>query len=163
MATYGPDAVLRHLQKTISSLAESKSIHVDWVVPDQHPMIRADESALRRLIIILADNAVKFTPNGGQITIRLLALESHCAIEVSNAGTVIQPKDLPHIFERFYRGNRSRTPETGIGLGLAIARTIVEAHDGRIEATSAVETGTTFRAAFPAILSGPMPTEETPA
>jgi signal transduction histidine kinase len=126
-------------------------------------MIRGDESALRRLIIILADNAVKFTPNGGQITIRLLALESECAIEVSNAGPVIQPKDLPHIFERFYRGNRARTPGTGIGLGLAIARTIVEAHAGRIEATSTIEAGTTFRAVFPAILSCPMPTEEAPA
>jgi signal transduction histidine kinase len=66
------------------------------------------------------------------------------------------------MFERFYRGN-ARTPGTGIGLGQAIARTIAEAHDGRIAATSSVETGTTFRAAFPAIPSCPMPIEETPA
>jgi two-component system heavy metal sensor histidine kinase CusS len=158
-----PDAVLRHLQKTISSLAESKGIRVDWVVPDQPPMIRGDESALRRLIMILADNAVKFTPSGGRITVRLVALESECAIEVSNTGLGILPKDLPHIFERFYRGDRARTPGTGIGLGLAIARTIVEAHAGRIEAISTVQAGTTFRAVFPAILSCPVPTEEAPA
>lgn len=158
-----PDAVLRHLHKTVSSLAESKSIHVDWVVPDQPLIIRADESALRRLIIILADNAVKFTPNGGRMTVRLLALESECAIEVCNTGAGIRPKDLPHIFERFYRGDPARTPGTGIGLGLAIARTIVEAHDGKITVTSSIETGTTFRVAFPAGLTCPIPVEEAPA
>jgi signal transduction histidine kinase len=158
-----PDAVLRHLHRTISSLAESKGIHVDWVVPDQPPIIRADESALRRLIMILADNAVKYTPSGGCITVRLLAVESQCAIEVSNTGTGIRPKDLPHVFERFYRGDRARTPGTGIGLGLAIARTIVEAHGASIAVISTAETGTTFRAVFPAVVSHPFLAQEAPA
>lgn len=157
------DAVLRHLQKTISSMAESKNIQVDWIVPDQPAIIRADESALRRLVMILADNALKFTPAGGRIGVRMIASESECAIEVSDTGSGIRSGDLPHVFERFYRADPARTPGTGIGLGLAIARTIVEAHHGRIEAFSAVETGTTFRVVFPTILSCPVPVEHTQA
>jgi len=154
------DAVLRHLQKVISSLAESKHIQMDWTLPDQPMIVWADELALRRLVMILADNALKFTPSGGRVTVRLKALESECAIEVSDTGCGIRDEELPHVFERFYRADPARTPGTGIGLGLAIARTIVEAHHGRIEALSAGETGTIFRVVLPATLPSLTPVEQ---
>jgi signal transduction histidine kinase len=84
------DAVLRHLQKVISSLAESKHIQMDWTLPDQPMIVWADELALRRLVMILADNALKFTPSGGRVAVRLQALESECAIEVSDTGCGIR-------------------------------------------------------------------------
>jgi two-component system heavy metal sensor histidine kinase CusS len=154
------DAVLRRLQKVISSLAESKHIQMDWTLPDQPMIVWADELALRRLVMILADNALKFTPSGGRVAVRLQALESECAIEVSDTGCGIRDEELPHVFERFYRADPARTPGTGIGLGLAIARTIVEAHHGRIEALSAGETGTIFRVVLPATLPSPTPVEQ---
>jgi heavy metal sensor kinase len=155
------DAVLRHLQKVISSLAESKHIQMDWALPDQPTIIWADEAALRRLVMILADNALKYTPSGGRVAVRLRASESECAIEISDTGCGIRAEELPHVFERFYRADPARTPGTGIGLGLAIARTIVEAHHGRLEALSAGETGTIFRVVLPAALSSPAPVEHT--
>jgi signal transduction histidine kinase len=154
------DAVLRHLQKVISSLAESKHIQMDWTLPDQPMIVWADELALRRLVMILADNALKFTPSGGRVAVRLQALESECAIEFSDTGCGIRDEELPHVFERFYRADPARTPGTGIGLGLAIARTIVEAHHGRIEALSAGQTGTIFRVVLPATLPSPTPVEQ---
>jgi signal transduction histidine kinase len=116
-------------------------------------IVWADELALRRLVMILADNALKFTPSGGRVAVRLQALESECAIEVSDTGCGIRDEELPHVFERFYRADPARTPGDGTGLGLAIAWTIVEAHHGRIEAMASEGIGSVFRVVLPLALS----------
>lgn len=149
------DDVLRNLRSVISSLAESKQIDVDFSISTQPAVIWADESAIRRLVMILADNALKYTPAGGQIAIHMQTSESSCTIEVSDTGCGIPTEDLPHVFERFYRVDPARTPGMGVGLGLAIARAIVDAHHGTIEVLRSSERGSAFRIALPSYVPVP--------
>ena len=91
-----------------------------------------DAPALSQLLEILLDNAVKYSPEGGTIALRLETAGRNAKLSVSNTGQPIPEQDLPHIFERFYRGDPSRQSTGGHGLGLAIARSIVEVHKGKI-------------------------------
>src|SRR5205807_5840174 len=96
---------------------------------------------LRQLLLILLDNALKHTPSGGTVRVRLAASQSGGArIEVIDSGPGIDPNDLPRIFDRFYRVDKARTG-AGTGLGLAIANWTVDAHGGRIWAENVVSNG----------------------
>jgi heavy metal sensor kinase len=139
------DDVLRRLRGVIFSLAECKGIDLDFLIPEQSAPIWGDESAIRRLVMILADNAIKYTPIGGRVSVALRDQGSCCVIEVADSGCGIAAEQLPYVFDRFYRADPARTAGMGVGLGLAIARTIVEAHHGRIEVTSTSGKGSTFR------------------
>jgi signal transduction histidine kinase len=105
--------------------------------------ILGDEDALRQVLVILLDNALKFTPTDGRITITTGADSGSVTISVIDTGIGIDPAAIPHIFERFYRGDVSRTGE-GAGLGLAIAKTLVEGQHGTLSVCSAVGEGSTF-------------------
>jgi signal transduction histidine kinase len=94
------------------------------------------------------NNALRHTPTGGTITIRSRRLDDHALIEIADTGAGIHPEDLPHIFERFYRSDKAGTTR-GFGLGLAIARNIIEQHQGTIEVESEPGTGSTFRIVVP--------------
>ena len=146
------DQILRGLRNVIVPLAESRRMRIDWEIPAESVMIRADEQAIRRLVLILADNAIRHTPPEGRITLRLLTHQpGECVLEVADTGPGIAPEHLPHIFDRFYRADAVRSPGGGAGLGLAIARTIVEAHRGTIHVASqpASAPGTCFRVTLP--------------
>lgn len=106
-------------------------------------IVMGNEDALVELVTILLDNAVRYNPKGTEIGVNV----SGGVIEVYDRGIGIAKEDLPHIFDRFYRGEVSRSKEKtdGYGLGLAIAKSIVELHKGKIEAESKVGKGTTFR------------------
>ena len=112
----------------------------------------ADESRLAQALTNLLDNALRHTPPGGSITIRSGAVDATTAwIEVSDSGEGIAPRDLPHIFDRFYRGTDASGRKTrGSGLGLAIARALIMAMDGRLTAESTPSQGSTFRIYLPA-------------
>ncbi len=112
----------------------------------------ADESRLAQVLTNLLDNALRHTPPGGSITIRSGAVDATTAwIEVSDTGEGIAPQDLPHIFDRFYRGTDASGRKTrGSGLGLAIARALIMAMDGRLTAESTPSQGSTFRIYLPA-------------
>jgi len=107
--------------------------------------VEGDEDQLKQLLLILLDNALKYVPAGGQVTLGLKRLDKEAQIIVSDTGVGIQAIDLPHVFERFYRADpaRSRDPG-GTGLGLPIARWIIEQHGGRIEIASEPGQGTTI-------------------
>lgn len=154
------DDLLMSLRSVLSSLAESKNIELNIAIPAQPAMILADESAVRRLLMILADNAFKYTRDGGRVSIQMRISEPSCIIEVSDSGCGIPAEDLPYVFERFYRADPARTPGMGAGLGLAIARTIVEAHQGTIEALSSREKGSLFRVVLPSLVSCPVTSAE---
>jgi signal transduction histidine kinase len=98
----------------------------------------------------LLDNAIRYSRPGGTITIAVANHRGHVELAVRDDGPGIQPSELEHVFERFYRGDSSHTwPGQGSGLGLAICREIAEAHGGRMEATSAVGHGSTFLLQLP--------------
>lgn len=112
--------------------------------------IQGDEAQLRRLVVILLDNAVKYAGRGGTVTLRLDRLQERPRLSVHNTGPAIPPEHLPHLFERFYRADAARDrSQGGYGLGLAIAKSIVEGHRGKVSVTSAPEEGTTFTVLFP--------------
>lgn len=95
----------------------------------------------------LIGNAIKYTPSGGEVLVRLGKVDQKARIIVSDTGPGIPPKDLPHIFDRFYRAEKSRTRSEngkGFGLGLSIAYWIVRHHKGQIDVDSEVGKGTTF-------------------
>ncbi|WP_438941145.1 sensor histidine kinase [Methyloterricola oryzae] len=107
--------------------------------------VRISQWALSLVIANLLDNAVKFSPAGGQVRIRLATEGTEAAITVSDQGPGIRADELPHVFERFYRGTAARADSTpGVGLGLALAQAVVHLHKGRIMASSCPEGGTKF-------------------
>ncbi|HEX3051132.1 MAG TPA: PAS domain S-box protein [Aggregatilineaceae bacterium] len=112
------------------------------------PPVMSDQTHLQRAIMNIVDNAVKYTPGPGVITFCTGVQDGHITIEISDTGIGIGEADLPHIFERFYRADHSRTSRR-IGLGLSIARKIVEAHHGAITVESALGQGSTFRIFLP--------------
>ena len=112
--------------------------------------VKGDAQSLKRLAKILVDNATKYAAKGTAVTLNLKDDSGHAVLSVNNLGTPIDPEDLPHVFERFYRSDKARTRETGgFGLGLAIAQSIAQTHGGTIEVASDKEHGTTFTVRLP--------------
>lgn len=113
--------------------------------------VKGDQEQLRRLLFNLLDNAIKFTPAGGTIGIEVSCEQNQARLAVSDSGIGIAPEDLPRIFDRFYRGDSSRSRRTeGNGLGLSICKSIAEAHRATIEVESEPEKGTRVIVALPA-------------
>ena len=119
------------------------------VETEQAPIALADPRRVRQVIDNLLDNALRFTPADGAVTLRSWTQEGSVHLSVSDTGPGIPQKHLPHLFERFYKADPSRH-DPGTGLGLAIARHIVEAHGGRISVRSQLGHGSTFEATLPA-------------
>ncbi len=102
--------------------------------PASDPVVEGDDVGLSQLLFNLMDNAVKFTQRGGQVAVQCERLADSAQVTISDTGVGLSPTDLPHVFERFYQADKSRNGRTpGAGLGLAIAKAIVEAHHGGIE------------------------------
>jgi two-component system OmpR family sensor kinase len=113
--------------------------------------IMGDRDRLKQVLLNLASNAVQYTPAGGTVSLGLRKAEGEVVYTISDTGPGIPAQDLPHIFERFYRAEKSRKrgQGTGFGLGLSIAYWIVNNHDGRIDVESHEGQGTTFRVFLP--------------
>ena len=129
---------------------QKRSIALDLDVPDHLPRVRGDEEKLRQVFTNLLSNAMKFTPADGRIALSAQQENGVVRLRVADSGVGIPRKHLPHIFERFYKVDRSRHSE-GFGLGLAIVKHIVQAHGGEIHAESAEGQGTTFTVTLPAV------------
>ena len=113
--------------------------------------VSGDRDSLIELFAILIDNAIKYSPTGSTIALKSEPSSHYVHLSVADQGVGISASDIPHIFERFYRADRSRSQEhiKGYGLGLSIAKRIVDLHHGDISVTSALEKGTTFRVKLP--------------
>jgi signal transduction histidine kinase len=109
---------------------------------------RGDFGKLRHMLANLVDNAVKYTPAGGAVIVSVRDVSGSMEISVEDNGIGIEPKDLPRIFDKFYRGDKSRSHQ-GSGLGLALARSIAEAHRATLTVESTPGRGSTFRVLFP--------------
>ena len=112
--------------------------------------VHGDPDRLKQLLFNLVDNACRYTPAGGTVTLALVEHDGVALLSVRDDGHGIPPDALPHIFERFYRADHARSREVGgTGLGLAISQVIAEAHGGRIEVESRVGAGSTFTVYLP--------------
>lgn len=135
-----------------SVLARDREIQAK-IDSNQRLTIRADPRRLKQAILIVLDNALKYATSEAHIGVDVSFVKDHAEITVRNAGTVIPPEEVPHVFERFYRGaNASRADSGGSGLGLAIARWIVEKHDGSIDLSSGPGEGTVVRIQLPSVV-----------
>jgi heavy metal sensor kinase len=131
-------------------LVESRSHALSLDLGDgQAHFVLGDEPSLRRLFWILLDNAIKYTPPGGSIAIALAQSGNRSRVTVADSGIGIPSSALPHIFDRFYRADASRSYEEGTGLGLAIAKWIADIHHATLSAESVEGRGTTFQVLFP--------------
>jgi heavy metal sensor kinase len=153
-------ALLGAVAETMRPLAEAKGLRLDVRGADGLG-VHGDSARLRQVFYNLLDNAVKYTPEGGSIEVRLGRGGHEAVVTVRDTGVGIPPEHLPHVFDRFYRVDKARTrAEGGTGLGLSIARSIVTAHGGRIELTSVPGHGTTCTVFLPAGPGGRRPAGE---
>ena len=130
-------------------MAEDRRIKIQLIESAQaeKATVRGDRPKLQRVVANLLDNAIKYTPPGGTITLSIEADAAGVTLAVADTGTGIDPKDIPRIFDRFYRGDQSRSTP-GSGLGLSLAQSIVHAHGGAITVASSAS-GTTFKVSLP--------------
>jgi signal transduction histidine kinase len=145
------NAIARDALSTTAQRAADKGLELELESNGESPVVIGDASLLRQLITNLVDNAIKFTEHGG-VTVRVRAADDQAQIEVQDTGPGIDPEDLPLIFDRFYRADKSRTREVpGTGLGLAIVRSIARVHGGRVEAERPQSGGMLVRVRLPRI------------
>ena len=117
---------------------------------DDHVILHGDRKLLKQALRIFIDNGVKFTPKGGTIKLSTQLTKSHVLFVIEDTGIGISKEDLPLIFDRFYRSDKSRTKETGgYGLGLSIAKLIIDMHHGKVEVQSTMGVGTKFTIMIP--------------
>jgi two-component system OmpR family sensor kinase/two-component system sensor histidine kinase BaeS len=136
--------LIHDLTTSFSSQASSLGIELGTDITDPTQELSADYDRLNQVLSNLISNALRHTPEGGSISLITKPIENGVRIEVKDTGAGIPAEDLPFIFDRFWRGDRSRTGRTNSGLGLAIAKQLVQAHNGTIEVESEVGKGTKF-------------------
>jgi signal transduction histidine kinase len=142
--------LLGDVKKVHMALAEAKGAALKVECPDQLPSIKADPDRIRQVLGNLVSNAIRYSPEGGSIILSAMEVEQGVVIRVSDNGPGIAEEDLPHVFDRFYRGDKSRQRDKGgSGLGLAIAKSLVYLHGGDIRVNSQPGAGTTFTVWLP--------------
>ena len=136
----------------VSATGEKKEIALETNIDPAASVIHADRTALEQILLNLVENAIRYTPEGGRITIASGVVRNGILLKISDTGAGIPPEHLPRIFERFYRADAGRSREAGgTGLGLAIVKHLAEAHGGSVSAESAVGSGTTVSIFFPEV------------
>jgi heavy metal sensor kinase len=140
-------AIVRRACELFSPTAEDKQINLNCSVQDGI-LLMGDITMIQRMLSNLLDNAIKYTPSGGKVSISASQSPAQVVVAVKDTGIGISSRDLPHIFERFYRCDQSRS-QAGIGLGLSLSRAIARAHGGDIAAESIPNQGSTFTVSLP--------------
>ena len=151
-----PVELKQTIQNVVDSLSDKAArnhINIEWHPNGSAPVVSGDAAALEQVAFNLLDNALSYTPQGGQVALNLREPSEDkgtAILEVSDSGIGIPADDLPRVFERFYRVDKARSrSEGGTGLGLAIVKHIVENHGGHVEVESQEGQGTTFRVELP--------------
>ena len=139
-------AVIRNACDLFQPIAEDKGIIIVSKVPAEC-RVYGNIQSLQRLVANLLDNALKYTPSGGTVTVSADGNEDQVVISFNDTGIGISENDLPNIFKRFYRCDQSRS-KVGVGLGLSLAKAIAKAHGGDVTATSMPGKGSTFTVMF---------------
>jgi two-component system OmpR family sensor kinase/two-component system sensor histidine kinase BaeS len=142
--------LLRDAQVNFTPLAQDRGITLVLDLPEALPRVVADRRRIAQVLGNLIVNALRYTPSGGTVTLSARADDGAVTVAVRDTGIGMPPEELPYVFERFWRGEKSRSRDSGgSGLGLAIARELVVLHDGEISVESAPGRGTTFRFTLP--------------
>jgi heavy metal sensor kinase len=143
-------AVVQEACGMAGPLAAKRTLALSVIAGPGSPIcVLGDFPSLRRLVWILLDNALKYTPAPGMVEVNLSVVSKHAVLLVKDSGIGIAQNDLPHVFDRFYRADPSRSQVEGSGLGLAIAKWIAEMHQADLSVTSTEREGTTFRLTVP--------------
>ena len=153
-----PD-IVRSAIDAVAPAAEAKGVRIETVLDPRATPISGDPERLQQVLWNLLSNAVKFTSRGGKAQVRLERVNSHVEVTVSDTGIGIPAEFLPHVFERFRQADAGTARERGgLGLGLSIARQLIEMHGGTIEASSSgIDQGATFRVKIPLMIVHPAP------
>jgi len=142
--------LVQDLVQQFTPIADQKNIEIKTIYPENpHAQIYADIGLLDRALSNLIDNALQHTPEGGTVTIKSIQNGKDISLEISDSGTGIPESDIPHIFDRFYQVDKSRSNSSGAGLGLSIAQKILELHGAKITVQSLLNKGTTFKIMMP--------------
>jgi PAS domain S-box-containing protein len=154
--------VVEQAVESVMPAANAKQVHVHTTVDPHAAPVSGDPGRLQQVVWNLLSNAVKFTGRGGRVQVRVERINSHVEIAISDTGIGIAPEFLPHLFERFRQADAGTTRERGgLGLGLAIAKHLVEMHGGTIHATSqGLGTGATFIVRLPVMVVHREPVKE---
>ena len=153
--TREPSSLRDLISDTLESMqaqAGAKGVTLSGSVDPEVDPVVMNSLKVQRVLYNLVQNAIRHTPSGGRVSVTAQAREggTTATVEIADSGEGIAPGDLPHIFEPFYRSDQSRARDgSGAGLGLAIARGIIEAHGGKIEAVSEIGQGSLFRFTLP--------------
>jgi heavy metal sensor kinase len=140
--------ILRDAANELRDLAEVRNIHVRSALGESEIVVSGNRAALRRLFLVLLDNALKYSPPGSEVNISASPGGDFVKVVVQDSGSGISAADLPHIFQRFYRADKARTDD-GHGLGLSLAATIARVHGAAIEVASVEGEGSTFSVVLP--------------
>ncbi len=143
--------ITRDARKRSQVLADAKRIEMRECVEAMHLWVYGDAPSLRRLFLILIDNAIKYSASGGKVSLALDSSDGFASFEIRDTGVGISESDLPHIFERFFRADKARSRQVGVGLGLAIGKHIIESHCGTANVDSTLGKGSLFRIRLPLI------------
>ena len=145
--SFDPLEVMSEIHREAKMLSDKHRFELS---PAQNSRINGDKDMIKQLMRILLDNAIKYTPAGGSITLGVKQEKNNCVLSVTDTGAGISAEELPKVFDRFYRCDEARKSQTsGHGLGLSIARIIVSAHGGQLKVRSKVGAGTTFSVLLP--------------
>ncbi|WP_370512344.1 sensor histidine kinase [Planomicrobium sp. CPCC 101110] len=143
------DSFIKKAAAPYKEIAESQEKHL-WLDLNSDVNMEADESRIHQLLVILLDNALKYTEEKDSVGVKSYIEDQKVVIEVSDTGVGIKEENISHVFDRFYREDKARSRETGgMGLGLSIAQWIVASHSGTISAASNKQQGTTFKVKLP--------------
>lgn len=149
MSTMNLARVVGEVCSEIRPLADAKDVQFTSCVPEREVMVLGNEPAIRRLVLVLLDNALKYSRMGGQVRVGLYENPDACQLEITDSGPGIAESELSRIFERFYRAPEARaSAPSGSGLGLSLAAGIAQHHRARIEVQTVPGEGSTFRVLF---------------
>jgi len=145
-----PGAVLRDAVETVSPDAEDREVYLDVEAIPDLPALYGDPGRLTQVMWNMLSNALKYSPPGSTVLVRMRRADGGVALEVVDAGPGISPEALPHVFEPFWKGEENEQRGTGLGLGLSIARRLTALHGGTLSVESPAGQGATFRLSVPA-------------